>query len=401
MKTILFVINTFGIGGGAEKALLELLHQINYQDYTVHLYVLTGQGDLIDQLPKEVKVLNKVYFPVSVLDHQGKIRLMKTTAKAIAVRGTIFKRAGYLVKNLTDMVKAGDIRIDKLLWKILSDGGQCLEAEYDLAVAYLEGGSAYYVSSHVKARRKAAFIHIDYRKAGYNRKLDEECYLKFDHIFTVSKSVRKAFLSVYPECAQKTTVFYNFINRERIVSLAMENGGFSDEYDGFRILTVGRLVPQKAIDVAINTMKILKGKGKRFRWYVLGEGELRKKLQEHIRNMGVEENFFLLGMVDNPYPYYAQCDLYVHTAHYEGKSVAIEEAQVLGCTILAVDHHGVQEQVSDGIDGRICGFGPEILAENIIDLFDHPKQMRDYAIAASKKEQTDYKKEVEKLFMLA
>lgn len=48
MKTILFVINTFGVGGGAEKALLELLNQIDYQEYAVHLYVLTGQGDLID-----------------------------------------------------------------------------------------------------------------------------------------------------------------------------------------------------------------------------------------------------------------------------------------------------------------------------------------------------------------
>lgn len=328
------------------------------------------------------------------------MRLMKTVWKAMTVRGTIFKRTGYLVKNLIAMIKAGNIRIEKLLWKILSDGGQRLEMEYDLAVAYLEGGSAYYVSSHVKARQKAAFIHIDYRNAGYNRNLDEDCYLGFDHIFTVSESVRKAFLSVYSECAQKTTVFYNLINREKIISKSREMGGFADEYDGFRILTVGRLVPQKAINVAIDTMKILKETGKPFRWYVLGEGELRKKLQEQICKMRLEENFFLLGMVDNPYPYYAQCDLYVHTAQYEGKSVAIEEAQVLGCTILAVDHHGIQEQINDGIDGRVCEFCPEILAESIIDLFEHPKHMFDYAVAASEKEQTDYKEEIEKLLRL-
>lgn len=400
MKTILFVINTFGVGGGAEKALLELLNQINYKEYEVHLYVLTGQGDLIAQLPGEVKLLNKRYFPISVLDHKGKVQLMKTAAKAMIVRGTILKRAGYLAKNLVDMIKAGEIRMDKLLWKILSDGAQRLDMEYDLAVAYLEGGSTYYISSHVKAKKKAAFIHIDYTDAGYNRKLDEECYLSFHHIFTVSESVRKAFVLAYPECIQKTTVLYNLINREKIIDKSMEAGGFPDNYDGFRILTVGRLVPQKAISMAINTMKILKKTGKPFRWYVLGEGELRKELQEQIYEMGLEEDFFLLGMKENPYPYYAQCDLYAHTAHYEGMSVAIEEAQVLGCAIVAVEYHGVQEQIIDGIDGRISKFDPEVLAENIIDLFDHPKQMHDYAAAASEKEQPDHRKEVEKLLKL-
>ena len=400
MKKILFVINTFGVGGGGEKALLELLHQINFKEYAVHLYVLTGQGDLIDQLPGEVKIVNKEYFPVSVLDHKGKIRIVKTVIKAMARRGIIFKRRRYIEKNFIDMIKAGNIRMDKLLWKILSDGAQRLEMEYDLAVAYLEGGSAYYVSSHVKAKQKVAFIHIDYRQAGYNRSLDEECYLGFDHVFTVSESVRKSFLSIYPECDDKTTVFYNLINREKIIGKSIEAGGFSDGYDGFRILTVGRLVPQKAIDMAIDAMRILKEAGKPFRWYVLGEGGLRKKLQEKIHKMGLERNFFLLGMSDNPYPFYAQCDLYVHTAHYEGKSVAVEEAQVLGCTILAVDYPGVEEQIEDGIDGRICKFTSEALAENIIDLFEHPKQMCNYAFAASEKKQTDNEKEVEKLFEL-
>ena len=51
MKKILFVINTMG-RGGAEMALLELLRSMRKREFEVSLYVLTGQGELVQQLPE-------------------------------------------------------------------------------------------------------------------------------------------------------------------------------------------------------------------------------------------------------------------------------------------------------------------------------------------------------------
>lgn len=399
MKSILFVINTMGMGGG-EKAILELLKQINPEKYQVSLFVLTGQGELIDQVPEGVEVLNEQYFPISVLNYAGKIRLMKTVVKNLLLKGIAFKRMGYILENFWDMIKKGNIRCDKLFWKILSDGAQKLDKYYDLAVAYLEGGAAYYIASYVNAGKKAAFVHTNYNLAGYNRKLDEDCYLDFDCIFTVAESVKEAFLSAYPECRERTKVLYNLIDRDKIMKKAKEPGGFSDGFDGFRILTVGRLVPEKAHDIEIKAMKILKKARKRVRWYVLGEGSLRRKLEDQIRRAGLEKDFILLGTVSNPFPYYAQCDLYVHSTYLEGKSVAIEEAQILGCAILASDYSGVQEQVQDGVDGEVCKLDPEILAEKILDFVDHPEKRKAYGFAASKREQANALTEVNKLFDL-
>lgn len=397
MKAILFVINTMGMGGG-ETAMLELLRQMDRERYAVSLLVLTGQGELLNRIPKNVRLLNQKRYPVSVLDKRGKARLFTTVVKAMFARGTIFKRAGYVADNLMDMIKQKKIKKDKLLWKILSDGTKEPEQEYDLAVAYLEGASAYYVASRVKAKKKAAFIHIDYSLAGYSRKLDEDCYLDFDRVFAVSENAKDEFLSVYPECREYTEVLYDLIDRERILCSSKEKGGFSDDYKGFRILTVGRLVPQKAIDTAIDAMKLLKASSKEFRWYVLGEGEMRKSLEEQIRRLGLEKDFILLGTVENPFPYYVQCDLYVHTATFEGKgSIAVQEAQILGCAILASEHAGVWEQIEDGIDGKICRPEAKALAESILDLAGHPQRMAAYGRAASKREQTDNQKEIAKL----
>ena len=394
MKKVLFVINTLG-GAGAEKALLELLKKFTPDQYETSLYVLMDQGELIHQLPEYVKILNKSYRDASVLSRSGKKILNKNILKRLFIRGAVFRNFSYLIKAVYTMGKKRKIYPDKLLWRVMSDSGQQLKEHYDIAIAYLEGGSAYFVHDHVQADKKCTFLHVDYGYAGYTRELDRECYLDFDRIFTVSKEVMQSFLAVYPECTLKTRVFHNLIDQEEIKRKSLLPGGFEDSYDGKRILTVGRLTAQKAYEVSIDAMKLLKNQGIKARWYVLGEGELREKLQEKIHKLGLDKEFILLGATANPYPYYAQCDLYVHATRFEGKSIAIQEAQVLGCAILVSDCSGNREQVVEGVDGMMCSLTPEAVCAQIKLLLGDEKKRKELGKRASVKlmpEQTDVMK---------
>lgn len=283
------------------------------------------------------------------------------------------------------MLKKRKLYIDKLLWRVMSDSGMKLNKNYDMAVAYLEGGSTYFVHDHVQAERKFTFLHVDYEYAGYSRSLDRDCYLDFDRIFTVSDEVRTSFTYVYPECADRTFTFHNLIDRREIIRKAELPGGFRDTYCGKRILTVGRLTVQKAYETAIDAMKILKDQGVQARWYVLGEGELRQKLQQKIDGLGLHEDFILLGAVANPYPYYKQCDLYVHATRFEGKSIAVQEAQVLGCPILVSDCSGNREQVENGVDGILCKLSAEEISRNIKKLLEDEAKCRRFGENASRR----------------
>lgn len=285
-----------------------------------------------------------------------------------------------MIRALGHMIKTKRIQPDKLLWRMIADGAERQNETYDLAVAYLEGGSAYYVADHVNAKKKAAFIHIDYTQAGYTRQLDRDCYTKFDAVFPIGENVEKKFLEVYPECKSYTHVFHNVINQDMIRRKAKSYGGFSDNYDGIRILTVGRLTPQKSCPTAIATMEKLKKAGLKARWYVLGEGPERSNLEKQIAKAGLTEDFLLLGAVDNPYPYFAQTDLYVHATMFEGKSIAIQEAQTLGCAIVASDSN--EEQITDGVDGFVRPLKPGALAEAIRQLAEHPDLRNAFGQAA-------------------
>lgn len=399
---ILFVINTLG-QAGAETALLSLLQTLAREKgearYEISLYVLTGQGEMASRLPADVRLLNKKYREESVLTAKGRKYLKKTVLKAMFTRGTVVKLFPYLVKNTCAMLGKKRLLPDKLLWRVLSDGGMVLPEEYDLAVSYLEGGAAYFVADHVKAAKKAAFIHVDYEKAGYTRALDKDCYLAFDKIFTVSDEVREAFLKAYPELPDKTEVFHNILNKEEIVRRAEEGEGFTDGFTGMRLLSVGRLTAQKAFEVSVDAMKRLKDAGKNVRWYVLGEGDQRKKLQEQIDVLGLTEDFILYGAVNNPYPFMKQADIYVHASRFEGKSIAIQEAQILGKPMVVSDCSGNREQVCHGKDGLMCGLTPDSLAENIMLLLED-EALRGKLGAAAAKKNADAAEEIQKLLSM-
>lgn len=398
MKKILFVINTLG-HAGAETALLELLRHIDPKQYQIDLFVLMGQGEMVHRLPESVTLLNGSYDDCSVLSDEGKKHLKKHVIRTLLARGTVLRMMPYLCRQLFGMLGRKRLQADKLLWRAMAAGAQRFSERYDLAVAYLEGGAAYYVTDYVNADKKAAFIHVDYVQAGYNRSLDRECYVKMDRIFAVSDEVKESFLSAYPECGERTQVFHNLLDQERIREQAKQPGGFTDSFDGYRILTVGRLTAQKDFRVSVEAMGLLKESGVNARWYILGEGEKRGELEAKIRELGLVQDFLLPGAVENPYPYMAQADLYVHATRFEGKSIAIQEAQTLGCAIIASDCSGNREQIMPGTDGVLCEMTPEGICQCVRELLDDEEARRAFGQAAAEKELTDVR-EVEKLLSL-
>ena len=398
MKKLLFVINTLG-RAGAEMALLELLRQLDPERYDVSLFVLAGQGELASELPTYVRLLNTDYDSTPVLSREGNRKLKKRVLRALCTRGTAIRLFPYLLGNLWDMLRRGSVNVEKLLWRALSDGAPRWDQSYDLAVAYLEGGSTYYVADHVKAAKKAAFVHVDYTLAGYTRKLDLDCYRKIDRIFAPADTTRLSVLEVYPEYGYKLDLLPNILDITEIRRKSRLSGGFTDSYSGTRVLTVARLTAQKALDISVEAMKLLRDMGGQFRWYVLGDGNQRSYLERKIHTLGLTEDFILCGAVDNPYPYFAQTDLYVHASRFEGSSISVREAQILECVVLASDCGGNREIVTDGVDGKLCPLTPEGIRDGILWLMTHPEERARYVRAAEQKYRNQ-RNEADKLLSL-
>lgn len=385
MKKILFVMNTMG-RAGAERALIALMNTLPKEEYSLSLLVLLNRGEIFDEVPSHVKILNKHPDNRSVLSPGGRIALARTTLGCFFYRLRGFKLLGYLAGNLVLQLKKHRLSPDKLLWRIISSGTKAPKETYDLAVAYLEGGSTYFVADYVKAHKKAAFVHIDYEKAGYCKELDLDAYDKIDRIFSVSTEAGDSFCRIYPEHAGKRFLFRNIIDSRHIQAQSREtlpsDDAFVKSTADYKLLTIGRLSYQKAYDIAIPALRLLRDKGYNIDWFVLGEGPLETELQRQIEQEKLTGHFILLGSKPNPYPYLKQATLYIHATRFEGKSIAIEEAQVLGKAIIASDCTGNREQITSEINGYLIPLTPEAIANHIEKLLQSPEKRHQFELAS-------------------
>ena len=89
--------------------------------------------------------------------------------------------------------------------------------------------------------------------------------------------------------------------------------------------------------------------------------------------------------MENPYPYFVQADIYVHATRFEGRSIALQEAQTLGCPVVASDCGGNREQVEDGTDGLLCPLTPQAVAERVAELLRDPERRAALGAAAAAK----------------
>jgi glycosyltransferase involved in cell wall biosynthesis len=198
-------------------------------------------------------------------------------------------------------------------------------------------------------------------------------------------------------------VFHNLLDTKRIIKKSHERikdmPHFQHRREVFNLLTVGRLTYQKGFDVAIHALRIIIDNGYPVHWYIIGEGPEYRDLKDLADLLGVSDNIHFLGVRDNPYPYFCQADIYVHATRFEGKSIAIQEAQALGCAIIASDCSGNREQITNHEDGLLCAFSASSIAAAVIYLFEQPEKISKYRKMSAQKqinhfEELEYIKEL-------
>lgn len=390
-KKVLFVIDSLH-SGGAEKSLVSLLSLFDYENYDVDLLTFKQGGLYVPLLSKNVTLINspdifnKMELSISNLikGKEYKIALWRVNT-SISLR----------VKSKITNIKHGA----QLMWIRLDNVIPNLEEEYDVAIAYSQGTPTYYVAEKVSAKKKLCWVNIDYKFAGYNREFDFEYYEKFNNIVAVSNVCTDVLKDVFPEFKDKIITIYDIISENLINDMANERQGFVDDYKGIKILTIGRLVYQKGYEYAIEAAKYLKDKNIEFRWYSIGEGNLKSELEKMVKDYNLQDNFKFLGTFTNPYPFIKECNIYCQPSRFEGFGLAIAEARILNKPIVATNFDIVYDQIRDGENGIISEMNGESLGEKIQYIIENDK-LRNEIIDRLKSEEVGTEKEIQKVYSL-
>jgi len=139
-----------------------------------------------------------------------------------------------------------------------------------------------------------------------------------------------------------------------------------------RILTVARFHPQKGLDIALKTAKLLKDMDIAFYWKIIGDGQMRSKLEHLILDFGLESHVSLLGAKPREDVQIAmrESDIMVlpsvRTSNSsDGLPVVILEAMSSGLYVVTTNVGGITEAIAEN-RGSIVEADPYLLSNEIL-----------------------------------
>lgn len=153
-------------------------------------------------------------------------------------------------------------------------------------------------------------------------------------------------------------------------------------------ISLGELHPIKGHTYALHACKML-SEGKpntKFVYVIIGGGELKEKLQQEIRDLGLENNVFLSDYLEHAATYLKAADFYIFPSLSEGLPYAVVEAGHAGVPTLSSRVGGIPEIIDDGVNGLLFDSkSPEAIYEKIGVYLGNPGLAASYAQALSAK----------------
>ncbi len=299
-KNIAVVINSLILGGGAGRVASIVGSELNKRGYQVHFLVFTDVQDKYEY--------NGIYFDI------GKDINIKNTLGALLA---IFRR-GWRIKKY------------------------CKEHNIDTVISFMEEANFACIVSKTIFKNKTKII-ISIRNNPFKKKKNAKKIMKLfypfaDIVTVVSKKAKMDLQNNFG--LEKIEVIYNPINLEKIEYLSKQKLPFQYSrlfQNNFVFINIGRLIEQKGQIYLIHAFKEVVNSNKDVKLIILGEGELRGRLENLINKLGLEKNVFLLGNKKNVYKYLTNSDCFILSSLWEGLPNTLLEAMAVGLPIISTD----------------------------------------------------------------
>lgn len=153
-----------------------------------------------------------------------------------------------------------------------------------------------------------------------------------------------------------------------------------------RIITVGRLVPEKGLDLLVRVAKLVLTSHPDWEWYICGEGPEREMLEALCEQESLTGRLVLTGLVPRVEEYLASSRLFVLTSRTEGLPMCLLEARYHGLPCVSFDiPTGPSELITHGVNGYLIPpFDCEEMAEKIRMLLSQPLLLEEMSLQAGR-----------------
>lgn len=333
-KKILFRIRSLEMGG-VVRVLIDILKNISKEHLEITVLVNLDQGELKDEIPKDIRLISICRGKEDMSQNQL-IQKIQLTLRLLKLK--VLNRFPSLMK---------------IYYKEI----------YDTEIAFGKSEVEMVLKSPQKQSKKIAWVHWEFSHEPELNKSDLmiQQLQKFDHVVFCSENVRKQVKELYGVDFLNSTVIHNVIYPDIIQEKSKQF--VSDKpkikLELFKFSSIGRVQNNKGYPVLLKIHKRLMEEGLFHQITIIGNGDKLNELKEKSKVLGVEDTFLLLGNKNNPFPYIIDSDFFILPTQSEAYPLSIKEALVLGIPLLVCDVGGVNEILTDNIDGLLMDYDEE------------------------------------------
>lgn len=320
--------------GGVEKVLLSMLNNLDRNKFDISLCLNLFQGELRNHIPKFIpyKTLagGKEDFP------KNKI-LNKIFLISRAIKLALYRKFPWFVDRF-----------------ILHN-----DADIEIATGYTMFSDV--LNSSNKKSKKIGWFHSDISYPKLQPIVPQ--LLKqiemFDFFIFGSEQTKDILIKTYPNIKLPNhKVILNAIPIKEIKTKSEEFApNIDSQYPIFT--TVGRMHSRKGHHKLLEAHCKLIKEGFIHKVIVIGDGEERKNIENLIKEKKIENSFFLLGTIKNPYPYIKNSDFFIMPSESEGWPLVIADALILKKPIIATNVGGIPEMITHEETGYLINYNTQ------------------------------------------
>ena len=226
--------------------------------------------------------------------------------------------------------------------------------------------------------------------------LEKYSYKEDHHALFVSDEARKDYDNVIG-IKGAYSVLPNFVSDE-FFDPEWERNDHSLN-DPVSLVAVGSLKEQKNYSFLIKSLRTF---NPNIELHIIGKGPLKEKLEEQIRQSGMEDRVKLLGGISEVYRVLKNYDLFIMASRYEGFGIALTEAMAAGLPTL-ISNAPTLVSLSDGASSEFELGNESDFREKLQELIDN-QNLRESSSQKGKKRakeicgKTNYLQKLEEIY---
>lgn len=182
--------------------------------------------------------------------------------------------------------------------------------------------------------------------------------------------------------SDKLTVIYDGIDIEKHKNYCYNQYlNFKKTDNTIVIGTIAAMENEKDYPTFLQAIRLISQKKDNVRFIALGDGSLRKEIEQKSKIMGIDKDIHFVGYKKNIDDYLSQFDIFTLISKREGLGTSLLEAMSTGLPVVGTRVGGIPEVIKEGINGLLVEkSNPKELANALIELIDNKDKRKMFGI---------------------